>query len=148
MLPAFVDVSLTVRLGISIGSYSGYVSSSSGPLAGAVVEAVAGGLIQASVITAPDGSYTLPVAAGTYDLRASGLGYLSQTISAVPAGTTTSPATASFALPRLGAIAGSVEDPTGAPLANAQVLVASATFAGGAVTDSNGQFTTLGLPSG
>src|SRR5579863_1468421 len=70
------DTDETVEMGVSLGTFSGAVTSAGVPVAGAVVDALSGGLVMATAITDANGMYSLAVPAGTYDLRASGISLL------------------------------------------------------------------------
>ncbi|MFB3112904.1 MAG: CARDB domain-containing protein, partial [Gemmatimonadales bacterium] len=78
------DIPITITS--STGTIAGTVSRASdgGPISGVLVEALQSGQVQASTNTPGDGSYSiadLPV--GTYDVRASATGYVTQTVTGV-----------------------------------------------------------------
>lgn len=146
-VPPGADTGLTLTMGVALGALTGTVTGDGSPLAGAIVEARAGGLIQATAAADALGRYWLAVPAGTYDVRASALSFLSATVpgqSVAAAGART----ADIALAKMGWITGVVMSADGHPVANAQVDVTAEGFAAGAVTDETGSYATLGLPAG
>lgn len=147
VVPPGADTTLTIRMGVPQGTLMGVVTSGGRPLANAVVQALADGLVQDSTVTNSSGQYWLTVPQGTYDVRAS-------TVS-VPAGAVTGqPVSAgretpvNLRLQRLGWIYGAVKDAEGKPVAGAELDIAGDDTTAGAVTDSNGNFATIGLPAG
>lgn len=104
-----------------------------------------------------DGTYSVTVPAGTYDLQAAsdytsssqGWPYLSQTVTgvAVTQGATSSQ---DFALDRGATISGTVTDAgNGAPLSGICVSAQSDTYGSDSVcTDASGHYTTSGMPAG
>ncbi len=146
-VPPGGDTTLTVRMGVPQGTLSGVVTAAGRPAGGMVVQALKDGLVEDSTITNAAGQYWLVVPEGLYDVRASGV--------AVPAGTVSRQAVSTgrvtnvnFSLHRLGWIYGSVTDGEGKPVAGAEVSIAGDTTTAGAVTDSSGNFATIGLPAG
>jgi thermitase len=141
------DTSFTVAMGVAYGKFTGAVTDQGAGVSGAIVQALSGGLITAVAVADLNGQYTLWVPGGTYDVRASAIGRITTTVSAltVSAGGTTS---ANLNLPRLGTIAGSVRDGNLNPVANAQLLVTGGGFSAGAATDGNGNYSLPGIPSG
>ena len=72
------DSLITVPLPVNMGTIAGTItrSSDSAPISGALVEALQGGVIKGSATTAANGTYTMSnVIVGTYDVRASAIGY-------------------------------------------------------------------------
>lgn len=69
------------------GFITGTVTGPSGPLAGATVTATGADASTATAITADDGSYTLHLADGTYDVSASAFGFTTQHVSGVEVNT-------------------------------------------------------------
>jgi thermitase len=143
---AGADTILTVIMSANYARFTGTVKDAGVPVAGAIVQALSSGLIEGTAVADTNGLYTLWIPAGTYDIRASSVGYSNSTVSAqaVAAG---GGQTVNLVMPKLGSILGVVRDPSNHPIANAQINVAgSSTVA--AVTDSNGNYSTIGLPSG
>ena len=142
------DTSFTVKMGVTYGKFTGTVTDQGLGVAGAIVQALSGGLITAVAVADPSGQYTLWVpGSGTYDVRASQIGRVTTTLTALTlsvGGTTT----ANLTLPRMGTIAGSVRDGSSNPVANAQILVTGGTFSAAATTDSNGNYSLIGIPAG
>jgi subtilisin family serine protease len=142
------DAPLTVTMGVTYGKFTGIVSDQSIGVPGAIVQAQSGGLIVAAAVTDLNGHYNLWVpASGTFDVRASAVGRNTQTLSSLTlstGGTTT----ANLTLTRMGIIAGTVRDGNLNPVANAQVLVTSASFSAAATTDGSGNYSLIGLPNG
>ena len=147
VVAAGADAPLTFQMGVSLGVFTGAVSDAVAPVAGAVVQALSGGLIAGTALSDSIGLYTLAVPAGAYDLRASAVARITsvvtgQTVAA--SGTRT----VNLSLVRLGSIAGSVKDNAQNPIPNAQITVTASGFTAGAVTDSGGNYATIGLPAG
>ncbi|MCU1337785.1 MAG: alkaline serine protease [Bryobacterales bacterium] len=141
------DTPFTVAMGVTYGKFTGTVTDQGLGVAGAIVQALSNGLINAVAVADLAGQYTLWVPGGTYDLRASAIGRNTTTVSAlsVPAGGTTS---ANVILPRMGTIAGSVRDGNLNPVANAQVLVTGGSFSAAATTDGSGNYSLIAVPNG
>src|SRR5206468_12682919 len=74
--PQGADATLPVQLGVPTGTISGFVLAAGTGVAGAVIQGLAGGVIQASTISDVDGSFTLPLAAGTSTVQASAMGFV------------------------------------------------------------------------
>jgi trimeric autotransporter adhesin len=145
---AGADSPLTVALGdTTIGTFTGVLTNGGAPVAGAVVQAVSGGLVSAASLTDGAGKYSLAVPAGSYTLRASAPGYVTASSAAKTLG---AGATVNVALQisAMGRIVGVVTDSAGSPVAGAQVAVQLGAYRSGALTDSNGAYATLGLPAG
>jgi subtilisin family serine protease len=141
------DSPLSFQLGVSLGVFTGAVKDGSTPVASAIVQAVADGVIAGTSVSDAAGLYTLAVPPGTYDLRASGVSRLTTILTGqtVTAGGTL---TVDLSLPKLGWVAGTVTDGSQNPIPNAQITVTGNGFSAGAVTDSSGSYATIGLPSG
>ncbi len=147
VVPPGADTTLTIRMGVPQGTLTGVVTSGGGPLAGAVVQAIANGLVEDSTVTNTAGQYWLAVPQGSYDVRASAVSVPNGTVTgqAVTAGRSTP---VNLNLQRLGWIYGSVKDPEGKPVAGAELDISGDNTTAGAITDSNGNFATIGLPAG
>jgi thermitase len=139
------DSRITVPLGVSLAVLSGTVQGPDGPIAGAVVEALKAGLVQASALSGQDGRYWISVPPGAYDVRASAVSFAAQT---VPNQSVQAPAWLDVRLPRLGWITGVVRSPDGYPAPNAHVEIAGEAQSTAADTDANGVYATIGLPAG
>lgn len=140
------DTSFTVTMGLIYGKFIGTVTDQGVGVAGAIVQGLSAGLITGVAVADQNGQYTLWVPGGTYDVRVSAIGRVTTTVSAlsVGAGGTTS---ANLTLPHMGTIAGSVRDGSSNPVANAQVLVIGANFSAAATTDSDGNYSLIGIPT-
>ena len=141
------DTTLDVMLGVSYGKFTGVARDNGIAVAGAVVQALSGGLVWETTFTDQSGNYNLWVPGGTYDLRVTGISRAAATVSrrSVAAGGSTA---VDLAAARYGWIAGRVTDSTGQPVQDAEVTVSGGGFSAGATTDSSGNYTTIGLPSG
>jgi len=144
---AGADTMLTIPIGVSLGEFTGAVTWNGTAVAGAVVEAISSGLVQATAITNISGSYALYVKAGTYTLTASAPNYIDTTSGshALSGGGTV---TVNLALSALGNLIGTVVDINGLGVANAHIDFTSAGFSGGAATGAGGSYSTFGIPSG
>ena len=141
------DTMLSVRMGVAVGQFTGTVTSSGVPFAGAVVEAISGSLIVGTGVTDANGTYSVYLPAGTYSLTVSAAGNLNNTVT----GQTLSNGqvkTVNLTISHAGNITGVVKDSNGTPLANVHVDISSASFIAGATTDGSGNFSTIGLPTG
>ncbi len=125
--------------------FTGTVSDLGAPVAGAAVEAVSGGLVQASAITGTDGVYFLYVQAGTYTLQASGI-YSVTTPVGAPSVAAGDVSTVNLNLPALGRIRGNIKLSNGLPATTAAVRVVGESLITNAQLDASGNFTTIGLP--
>jgi len=132
------------------GGFSGTVESDTGvPLAGAEVTASIGGVVKGSATVATDGTYViLLLAAGSYDVDASMLGYYSgqQTGVAVTAGAITS--NIDLTLEFGGHISGTVTDSGGTALAGVQVSAVGTAGSGSDSTAADGTYLITGVGSG
>lgn len=144
---AGADTMLTIQFGISYGTFSGTVTYNGAGVAGATVAAVSNGQILGTAIANSSGNYTLLAPPGTYTLTASAPNYISSTSGSQTLAANGS-VTANLALSALGNITGTITDLNGLPVPNANVAFTSAGFNGGAITASNGTYTTPGLPAG
>jgi len=140
------DTNFTPVLGGTLAQFSGIVTDNGQPIAGAVVEALSNGLVQATAVTAPNGAYTLYVQPGSYGLRTSGLYHITTTLSGqsvVASGNTV----VTLSLPAMGTIAGTVTLPNGAAAAGAAISI-NGSRSTTATTDNNGHYSSIGLPAG
>ena len=113
----------------------------------AVVSAAASGVPDRSTISALDGSYSLTLPIGTYDVSVTVFGYLSQTLSAtVTEGATTQQPFALDAAPSF-AVSGHVRDATGAAIAGAVVTILDTPIPA-AITDASGAYSFAQVPVG
>lgn len=142
------DAILPITMNSTYGQFTGAVNDVAGPVAGAVVQAISNGLIKATTLTDAGGRYTLWVRnGGTFDLRASAYSHQGSTVaSQTVAGSGT--ASLSFTLSKLKGLSGTVRDGSGNAIAGAQILVSNSNFSSGAVSDSYGAYSTVGLPAG
>jgi N-acetylneuraminic acid mutarotase len=130
------------------GTLTGTVTDSTNgnPIAGATVHA--SGPIDVSTTTGVDGSYSLTLVVGTYDVTASAFGYVSETVNGVVIndGVTT---TQDFALAPApsGSLSGTVTDNQNNPIANATVTILGTPIPP-ATTDANGNYSFPSVPNG
>lgn len=147
-LDAFAAVDISPRG--PTGTLSGVVSAANGggPLAGATIVAHTAGSRDRSTISGADGSYSLLLATGSYDVTTRQFGYLANTASAVPIseGANTVRDFALATAPTF-AVSGHVRDGAGAPIANARVTVL-ATPLGPVLTDATGAYSIPSVPAG
>ena len=144
---AGADTNVTVVVGVTTGTFTGMVSDGVAPLAGVVVQALNGGLIQATASTDAGGIYSLVVPAGSYDLRASAMYAVTTTVSGqvvTASGSTSVP----IQMARMGNISGTVKDASNNAVAGAILTIAGSGYSAGAVADANGAFSTIPLPAG
>ncbi len=145
-LDAFVAVDLSPRG--PTGTLAGTVTdqSTGSPIAGASVHVV--GPTDRTTFTGADGTYSLVLPVGTYDVTASHFGYVSETASGVVVseGATT---TQDFALTPAPShsVSGHVRDGDGNPLAGATVTI-EGTPIPPATTDAGGAYSFASVPEG
>jgi hypothetical protein len=145
-LDAFAAVGASPRG--PVGTLTGTVTdaSSGSPIEGAAVHAA--GPSDRTTFTGADGSYSITLPVGTYDVTASHFGYLSETASGVTVteGATT---TQDFALAPAPShtVSGHVRDGDGNPLAGATVTI-QATPLPPATTDASGAYSFASVPEG
>jgi N-acetylneuraminic acid mutarotase len=131
------------------GTLSGTVTESgNGPIAGATVHA--SGPVDVSTTTGPNGTYSLTLPVGTYDVTASAFGHVSETANGVVIsdGVTT---TQDFALDPApsGSLSGTVTDDANPanPIANATVTILGTPIPP-ATTDATGHYSFPSVPEG
>jgi thermitase len=142
------DTKLQVIIGVTYGKFTGAVTDSGSPVAGAVVEALSGGVIVATAFTDINGQYSLWVASGgTYDLSVSAISKTTTTATAqsVAAAATS---TVNLTMAKLGIISGAVRNASLQAVSNAQIFLSGASSTWGAVSDANGNYSSIGLPVG
>ena len=143
---AGADTTLTIVLGATTGTFNGTVSDGVVPISGVVVEALSGGLIQATATTDSGGDYSLTVPVGTYDIQASCMYCVTTT---VPSNiVTASGANVPIQMAKMGNISGTVLNSGGSPVANSQITITGTGYSAGAVANGSGVFTTIPLPAG
>jgi subtilisin family serine protease len=140
------DAHLMLRSGAVRGVFSGTVSTTIGPIAGASVQALQGGRVIGESLTDPSGKFWVSVPPGVYELRTTAAAHAPATTPprTVAAGGT---ASESLLLRRLGRVTGYVRSSSGAAVPSADVVLEGPARAG-ARTDSSGRYTTIGVPSG
>jgi thermitase len=139
------DTQFLVVMGGSPAQFTGTVSNSGVPVAGAIVQAIDGsGLIQSTAVTGANGQYFLYVQAGAYSVRASAVYYLATTFSPQTVAIGAS-ATVNVNLPSMGRITGSIKLVNGSPATDATMSVSSGAATTTAILDSAGNFSTIGL---
>jgi hypothetical protein len=135
------DTLLTVNMSATYGSFSGTVTDQGTPVAGAIVEALSGGLIAGIAVTDTNGSYTLWVPGGPgYTVQASQIWRTTTSVTSqsVAAGSST---TVNLTLPSmLGTIAGVVTDSNSNPIAGAQISASSSIYSATATTNGSGNY--------
>jgi thermitase len=140
------DTPLLLLTGVPTGLVHGIVTSAGQAVPGAVVYAMSNGLRVASTVAATDGRYQLELRTGTYEMRASAIGYRNG--SPVPASVSASTEVpADLSLVRYGQIRGTARD-TGGKIVSAAEAVASGPQMAGSVAAGDGTFSTIGLPAG
>jgi subtilisin family serine protease len=145
-LDAFVAVDISPRG--PTGTLAGTVTdqSTGSPIEGAAVHAV--GPTDRTTFTGPDGTYSIVLPVGTYDVTASHFGFVSETASGVTVteGATT---TQDFALTPAPShsVSGHVRDGDGNPLAGATVTI-EGTPLPPATTDADGFYSFASVPEG
>ncbi|HZU25311.1 MAG TPA: S8 family serine peptidase, partial [Bryobacteraceae bacterium] len=145
---AGADTVMPVMMQAAYGEFTGTVSDHGAPVAGAIVQALSGGLIVATAVADGSGNYQLWAPAGTYNLSASALSHYSGVVPGVVVAQG-APSTVNLTITALGTITGVVSDGAGHPVSGAQVtFTGPGGFTAGAVTNSNGQYSSVGLPSG
>ena len=141
------DTIVSASMGISYGQISGTVTLGGAVQSGITVQAMSSGLVVAEGITDVQGRYSIPVAGGTYTIRAgsvSGVTTLSGAV-AVNAGAT---APMNLNVSREGWISGVVRDQNGSAVASLPVSISNSGFSAGAITDGSGAYSSIGLPPG
>ena len=135
------DTPLPVTMGVGYGSFTGTVTNQGAPVAGAIVQALSGGLIAGTAVADLSGNYTLWTAPGAgYTVRASQVGRSPASVSALSVGTGAT-ITVNLTLPSLfGGIAGVVQNVAGNAIPGAQISVSSATFTASTTTNTGGAY--------
>jgi len=145
-LDAFVAVDISPRgpTGMLTGTVTD--ASTGNPIEGAAIHAV--GPTDRTTFTGADGTYSITLPVGTYDVTASHFGYLSETATGVVVteGATT---TQNFALTPAPShsVSGHVRDGDGNPLAGATVTI-EGTPIPPATTDASGAYSFASVPEG
>ncbi|MFD7307419.1 S8 family serine peptidase [Promicromonospora sp. NPDC059942] len=128
------------------GTLAGTVTDADGePVAGATVAAE--GRHSPRTVTGRDGTYSMSVIAGDYDVTTSAFGYLASSARATVAVDTTSTLDATLTAAQRHDVTGTVVDPDGAPVPNADVSV-DGTPLDAVVTGADGTFTVPAVPEG
>ncbi len=146
-LVAGADTTVTIVMGAPAGECHGIVSGNSGPLPGAVVQALSGGLVQAAAVTDSTGAYSLTVSPGSFNLSGS-LMYGVASTAACNNVTANGSVAVNISMARLGSISGAVMDSSMHPVANATITLTTPGFSAGAITDASGGYQTIGIPAG
>jgi hypothetical protein len=143
------DTELPIVVGANYGRFSGSVTDANGAaVAGAIVQAMANGVVTATAVADQSGQYNLWVpAGGTYNLRTTQIGRQTTTIYGISVGSGGNTGV-NLTLPRLPAITGTVVNANSQGVANAQLLISGGGVNAGATADGNGNFSTIGLPAG
>jgi thermitase len=141
------DTPFTIVMGGAPAVVTGTLSKFGIPTAGAVVQAISGGLIEATAVTGTNGQYFLYVQAGTYTLKVSCI-YCVTTASSPIAVAVGNTATLNLNGSMMGVLNGTIKLNNGVPASDASVLVSGAvTGSTTALTpDAQGNFSTIGLP--
>lgn len=146
-----VEVDFTMPLGTIVGTVADNLGN---PVSGASIEMYGahgdvGGdvLSQTTIVTGPDGRYTIPdVYPGDCNVAASQTGYDRAFGYTTVTGGQTS--TCNITLPKHGAISGHVMDPRGGPIKGVKISYASQYTTYSAATDSNGGYMLPDLSAG
>ncbi|HEY6390067.1 MAG TPA: S8 family serine peptidase, partial [Bryobacteraceae bacterium] len=144
---AGADTTVTIVMGATTGEFHGIVSGVGGPIPGVVVQALSGGLVQVAAVTDSTGAYSLLVAPGTFDLRASLMYGVTATVASNTVGANGS-VTVNISVARMGSFSGTVLDSIGNPVPNATITVTGVGFSAGAITNASGVYQTIGIPAG
>jgi hypothetical protein len=144
---AGADTTVTIVMGVTTGEFHGIVSDSGVPIPGAVVQALSAGLVKAAAVTDSTGAYSLLVAPGTFDLRASLMYGVTTTVTSKSVGANGSVAV-NISIAKMGSISGTVSDSSMHPVANATITVTATGFSAGAITNAGGGYQTIGIPAG
>jgi hypothetical protein len=147
VVAAGADTTTNIAMQVSYARFTGIVTDLGVPVAGVIVQALSGGLIKSTAVTDISGQYTLWVTAGTYNVRASSVARNNATVSNQQA-TAGSATPVNLSMSLLGNIRGTVSDAGGKPVANADISVSGGSVNLGTSTDSSGNYTTAGLPTG
>ncbi len=142
------DTEMPIVMGANYGRFSGSVTNGGAGVPGAIVQALSNGVVAATAVADQSGLFTLWVPnGGTYTLRATQIG--SQTSTSYPVSVSGGGNTGvNLTLAKLPAINGTVVDANSHGVPYAQLLISGAGITAGATTDGNGNFNTIGLPSG
>ncbi|MFJ3406026.1 carboxypeptidase regulatory-like domain-containing protein [Promicromonospora sp. NPDC090134] len=128
------------------GTLAGTVTDADGePVAGATVAAE--GRHSPRTVTGRDGTYSMSVIAGDYEVTTSAFGYLPSSARATVAVDATSTLDATLTAARRYDVTGTVVDPDGAPVPNADVSV-DGTPLDAVRTGADGTFTVPAVPEG
>jgi subtilisin family serine protease len=119
--------------------------SSGAALSGVTVEL--SGPVNRVTTTNSSGAYSLILPVGTYTLKASAYGYITQTISGVVVGSGTTTRNIALSSAPLTTVSGSVSTTSGTPLADVSVMILGTPLAP-ARTDANGMYSFTGVPYG
>ncbi len=143
---AGADSPVLLRAGVVTGTVRGTIVTSGAPVPGGVAYALSGSLKVAAVIADNNGNFEMLLPIGTYEVRASALGYLGAS-----GGTVTlsegSEASVVIPLPAMGSVTGTARDAAGVAVAGAAISLRGPMLAG-AVSTANGTFSTIHIPVG
>jgi thermitase len=140
------DTQLTITMGGSPAQFTGTVADRGIPVAGAIVQALSAGLIQATAVTGSNGQYFLYVPAGTYTIQASGM-YFVTTAAGAQTVSGGASSTVNLTLPSMGRISGNITLSDGSPATATNVAINGSTTTTSTMADANGNFSTIGLPA-
>ena len=142
------DTPFTIVMGGAPAVIAGTISNFGMPTAGAVVQAVSSGLIEATAVTGTNGQYFLYVQAGTYTLKASCI-YCVTTASSPLSVAVGTAATLNLNVSIMGVLNGTIKLNNGVPASDSSLLL-SGSVTGTTTTltpDAQGNFSTIGLPT-
>lgn len=140
------DTPVACKMGTAFGAVQGVVSSPDGPLAGASVQLLRNGLVEAAGFTAQNGSFKIGAPAGTYQARVSAFRHAATTVN-IPNVTSGSLVTVNLSTTGHAYLRGNTRNGSTA-VSGAEILAASGNTSFGAITDAEGNYETVSLPAG
>jgi subtilisin family serine protease len=140
------DTPVACKMGTAFGAVQGVVSGPGGPLAGASVQLLRSGLVEAAGFTDQNGFFKIGAPAGTYQARVSAFRYAPTTVS-IPNLTSGGLVTANLSTTEHAYLRGNTRNGSAA-VSGAEILAVSGNTSFGALTDAEGNYETVSLPAG
>ena len=144
-LDAYAAVDLSPRG--PVGTLAGVVTDAAGAPLGGVSIHVVSSTNSRTTSTGPDGSYSLRLSIGHYDVSASLFGYIGQTVGADVSEGVTTPLNFALSPAPSHAVAGTVRSGTGTPVANANVSILNTPIPP-TTTGADGRYSFASVPEG